>query len=157
MALQYPNVGPAPVRAVFAMGGSPESACPPDVLLRYEIAFDRQFSRALTRLLALQSKSAVRSPAPYFPEVPAGQTWKENCATAKLTQEAVENEDPLPGSDLPPQVPDPPDLRPAHPAPAENPANMNPSPSLRFEVSRCKTAGESLGAGTAVSRTGTPP
>ena len=48
MALQDPNVGPAPVRALAALRGTPESACAPELLLRYEIAFDRQFSRALT-------------------------------------------------------------------------------------------------------------
>jgi hypothetical protein len=47
MALQDPSVGPPAVRALLALRGSPESSCPPDVLLRYEIAFDRQFSRAI--------------------------------------------------------------------------------------------------------------
>ncbi len=97
IALQDANLGPASVRAVFALRASPESACPPEVLLRYEAAFDRQFSRALTRLLALRSKPAARSVAPYFPEVPSGQTWNEDSSTAKRTQEAVENEDPPPG------------------------------------------------------------
>jgi len=76
MALQDPSVGPASVRALAALRGSPESSCPPDVLLRYEIAFDRQFSRALARLLTLQSLP-VRQTAPYHPETPAGLTWKE--------------------------------------------------------------------------------
>jgi hypothetical protein len=53
MALQNVNVGPPPVLAIFALTNSPE------VLLRYEIAFDRQFSRALARLLTLQSQSAA--------------------------------------------------------------------------------------------------
>jgi hypothetical protein len=78
MALQDQNVGPASVRALLALRGSPESSCPPDVLLRYEIAFDRQFSRALTRLMALQALPTARPAAPYHPESPAGQTWKEN-------------------------------------------------------------------------------
>jgi hypothetical protein len=98
MALQDASVGPAPVRVVFALRGSPETACPPEVLLRYEIAFDRQFSRALARLLALQSKAAARPTEPYFPQAPGGQTWKNENSTAKRTQEAVENEDPLSGS-----------------------------------------------------------
>jgi hypothetical protein len=76
MALQDPSVGPPAVRALLALRGSPESSCPPDVLLRYEIAFDRQFSRALARLLTLQSLPA-RQTVPYHPETPAGQTWKE--------------------------------------------------------------------------------
>jgi len=77
MALQDPNVGPAPIRALAALRGSPDSLCPPEVLLRYEIAFDRQFSRALSRLLTLQSLPVARQPIPYHPETPAGQTWKE--------------------------------------------------------------------------------
>jgi hypothetical protein len=63
MALRDPNVGPAFVRALLALRGSPESSCPPEVVLRYEIAFDRQFSRALTRLLALQSRRTGSPPA----------------------------------------------------------------------------------------------
>ncbi len=39
MTLQDPNVGPASVRALLALRGSPESSCPPDVLLRYEVCF----------------------------------------------------------------------------------------------------------------------
>jgi hypothetical protein len=77
MALQDPNVGPASVRVIAALRGSPESSCQPEVLLRYEIAFDRQFSRALTRLLALQARPTTRQPEPYHPATPAGQTWKE--------------------------------------------------------------------------------
>ena len=89
MALQDPSVGPPSVRAILAFGGSPESSCPPEVLLRYEIAFDRQFSRALTRLLALQSRQTAFQP--YHPTSPAGQTWKdENFCTAKRTPEVVE-------------------------------------------------------------------
>src|ERR1035438_7259024 len=68
MALQDPAIGPAPVRALAALRTSPETLCSPDTLLRYEIAFDRQFSRALTRLLALQSLPTTRQPAPYHPE-----------------------------------------------------------------------------------------
>src|SRR5580698_8801891 len=89
MALQDPSVGPASVRVLAALRGSPESFCPPDVLLRYEIAFDRQFSRALTRLLALKSGGDAQ---PYHPETPAGQTWKdENVSTTKRTSEVIEN------------------------------------------------------------------
>jgi hypothetical protein len=91
MALQDPNVGPAPVRVLAALRGTPESPCPPEVLLRYEIAFDRQFSRALTRLLALQAGRANQPPQPYHPQTPDGQTWKEeNIATAKRTPELTE-------------------------------------------------------------------
>ncbi len=78
MALQDPAIGPASVRALVAFRGSPDSFCSPEVLARYEIAFDRQFSRALSRLLTLQSRPAARQSIPYHPETPAGQTWKEN-------------------------------------------------------------------------------
>ena len=71
MALQDPSAGPPSVRAAFAFRGSPESACPPEVLLRYEIAFDRQFTRALTRLMALQSQ-APRNASPYRTDSPDG-------------------------------------------------------------------------------------
>ena len=77
MALQDPSVGAAPVRVLAALRGTPESLCPPEVLLRYEIAFDRQFSRALSRLLALQSHPAAQPTQPYHPETSAGQTLKE--------------------------------------------------------------------------------
>jgi hypothetical protein len=77
MALQDPAVGPAPIRALFALRNSAENLGSPDVLLRYEIAFERQFSHALTRLLELQALPITRKVAPYHPESPAGQTWKE--------------------------------------------------------------------------------
>jgi hypothetical protein len=112
MALQDRNVGPAPVRCVLALRGSPESTCPSDVLLRYEIAFDRQFSRALARLLVLQSKPATR-PTPYFPKTSTGHTWKGDStkepgaepeekepATTKRTQETIEKQAPPPGPSL---------------------------------------------------------
>ena len=91
MALQDPNVGPAAVRALAALRGTAESSCSPELLLRYEIAFDRQFSRALTRLLALQSRKVAQPPRPYHPETPAGQTWKEEkISTAGRTPETTE-------------------------------------------------------------------
>ena len=92
MALQDPNIGPAPVRVLSALRGSPDSSCPPEVLLRYEIAFDRQFSRALTRLLALQSRPAIQHPQTYHPASQSGQTWKEeNISTANRTYQVHEN------------------------------------------------------------------
>ena len=92
MALQDPNIGPAPVRVLSALRGSPDSSCPPEVLLRYEIAFDRQFSRALTRLLALQSRLAIQHAQPYHPASQSGQTWKEeNISTANRTYQVHEN------------------------------------------------------------------
>ena len=76
MALQDPSLGPAPVRVLVALHGSPDNSCPPELLLRYEIAFDRQFSRALARLLEIQSRPAARQPIAYHPISPTGQTWQ---------------------------------------------------------------------------------
>jgi hypothetical protein len=90
MALQDPSVGPASVRALFALRGSDASACPPELLLRYDVALDRQFSRALGRLLELQARPGPSQTAPYFPAAAASSTWRENGIT-KQTQEAVEN------------------------------------------------------------------
>jgi hypothetical protein len=42
-------------RALLALLGPPHSPCQQEVLFRYEIAFERQFNRALANLLALQS------------------------------------------------------------------------------------------------------
>jgi hypothetical protein len=49
-------------RALLALLGSPASSRLPEILHRYEVAFDRQFSRALTNLLALQSLPAAGQP-----------------------------------------------------------------------------------------------
>jgi len=92
MALQDPNVGPAPVRALAALRGTPESACAPELLLRYEIAFDRQFSRALTRLLALQSRKVAQPPRPYHPDTPTGQTWKEELPLRNEPQKSLKRQ-----------------------------------------------------------------
>ncbi len=96
MALQDPRVGPAYVRVLPALRGTPETLCPPDVLLRYEIAFDRQFSRALIRLLALQSNQTNQPPQPYHPDTPSGQTWKREKIPAKRTPEVIEKINPAP-------------------------------------------------------------
>jgi hypothetical protein len=87
MLLQDPSLGPASVRVLQALAGSPENACSPELLLRYEIAFDRQFSRALSRLLALQSRPVARRPVAYHPIVPTGQTWKEEEEKTPLPDE----------------------------------------------------------------------
>jgi hypothetical protein len=92
MALQDPAVGPAPVRALLAFRGSPESLWSPDVLLRYEIAFDRQFGRALTRLFALQSLPTARQPEPYHPQSPAGQSRNEEPRKVQEEKTPLRNE-----------------------------------------------------------------
>jgi hypothetical protein len=93
MALQDPAVGPPPVRALFALRGSADSACPLELLLRYDIAFDHQFIRALSRLLVLKAKPISSQAAPYFPAAPAGQTWKPSPSSNK---EDPPNKPPLP-------------------------------------------------------------
>jgi hypothetical protein len=55
VAGQDPSVGSRSARALRAWLVSPESWRLNERLLRYELAFDRQFSRALTNLLALRS------------------------------------------------------------------------------------------------------
>ena len=57
----------SPLRAVLTLRGSPESVRTHELLLRYEIALDRQISRSLLRLHQLQdrnSKNAERSSKP---------------------------------------------------------------------------------------------
>jgi hypothetical protein len=115
MAFQNPDDGPPAVRAVLAFQNSPDSSCAADLLLRYEIAFDRQFTRALACLTTLQSKPAPHQP--YHPGAFVGHTWKDldvpntpaaqplpeetlparprQVVSAERTQEPVENPDSL--------------------------------------------------------------
>ena len=81
MALQDPALGPPAVRAVLAFNSSQDSGSP-DPLLRYEVAFDGQFTRAFARLIALQFKPAAAL-VPYHPESPSGQTWPESPVSAE--------------------------------------------------------------------------
>lgn len=71
MALQDPTVGPAPVRAVFALAGTPsanDGACRPDLALRYETALERTYHTALRRLMALRkAKCFGASTRPFEP------------------------------------------------------------------------------------------
>ena len=55
--------GPPVVRAVLALRNSPESVRTHELLLRYEIALDRQISRSLLRLQQLQDR---RTSAPHM-------------------------------------------------------------------------------------------
>jgi hypothetical protein len=72
MALQD-SVGPAPVRVLAALRGTPETLCPQSCC-------------------AMKSPSTVNSPEPYHPQFPAGHTWKqENTPPAERTPEALEN------------------------------------------------------------------
>jgi hypothetical protein len=94
-----------PLRAVISIR-SPESARTHELLLRYEIALDRQISRALLRLHQLQDRE-VR-PAE-FPE----------SAPAVRTQQPVETttQPPPPAAPIPPSRP--PQSRPMAPTPTE--------------------------------------
>ena len=66
IALQDPALGTAEVRATLAFNKS-SPTFDPDLLLRYEVAFDRQFNRALKQLLALQATVAAQPAKPYLP------------------------------------------------------------------------------------------
>ncbi len=60
-----------PLRAVLALRNSPESVRTHELLLRYEIALDRQISRALSRLHQLQDRNAkAKAPVTATPAVP---------------------------------------------------------------------------------------
>jgi hypothetical protein len=64
---------PPPLRAVLSLHNSPERVRTHELLLRYDIAFDRQISRALLRLQQLQDRNKrSEGPAEPHPE-PAAQ------------------------------------------------------------------------------------
>jgi hypothetical protein len=86
IAIQDPDTGPTSVRAMFAMRGSVDGTTRPDTLLRYEIAFDRQFKSAL-RILEARSKKRKPASEPYFPAHPSGQTWKPEACTQEQNEE----------------------------------------------------------------------
>ena len=68
-------------RALLALLGSESSTCRQEVLFRYEIAFERQFNRALANLLALQSLPSASQTAGQTPEEKkdsAQRTWALN-------------------------------------------------------------------------------
>ncbi len=74
IALQDPALGTPEVRAALAFKPSSDSL-QPELTLRYDVALDRQFSRALARLLDLQSRPAPKTSTPYFPDSLPGTTW----------------------------------------------------------------------------------
>ena len=92
IALQDPSTGPTSVRVLFALRGSAETACPPELLLRYDVSFNNQFNRALSHLLALKARRTPSQSVPFFPLL-ATHTWKET-PTANRTQEVLENTEP---------------------------------------------------------------
>jgi hypothetical protein len=91
--------------AVLALRSSPESIRSHELLLRYEVAFDRQVSRALARLQQIQEKRAARKdlappiedelPAPE-PISPQSLTHAQEITTrAKRTQQPLEKAAPV--------------------------------------------------------------
>jgi hypothetical protein len=81
IALQDPELGPSSVRAMYALRGSPDNPPRPDVLLRYEVTYDRMFKSALRHL---ESLVRHRKPpvGPYFPAHPSGHNWKDEAQGA---------------------------------------------------------------------------
>lgn len=79
MALQDPKVGPAQVRANFALAGptAHEKGCTPDLFLRYEGRYERAYYTALNRLTALRrgkSPFPVPTNRSFHPE-PSVEIW----------------------------------------------------------------------------------
>jgi hypothetical protein len=95
--------------ATLALRSSPESIRSHELLLRYEVAFDRQISRSLLRLQQIQEKRANRVSGP------------KNAVVTKRTQQPTEEVTPPP-----PPAP----TKPASPAPAAT-IPMPPAPSPR--------------------------
>jgi hypothetical protein len=76
------------LRAVQALRTSPESIRSHELMLRYEIALDRQISRALLRLQQLQDRQAKRKEELIAPQK------SENSAPAERTQQPTEEKQP---------------------------------------------------------------
>lgn len=104
------ETGSDPLRAVMALRNSPENIRTHELMLRYEIAFDRQISRALLRLQQLQERREERAsktaeqptvphpcvsdddPTPVEQPIVPPQTSES--APAKRTQQPVEKPHP---------------------------------------------------------------
>jgi hypothetical protein len=97
--------------ATLALRGSPESIRSHEVLLRYEVAFDRQISRSLLRLQHLQDRRAQRPQKakettpeqPIKDQGPGDQAPDKTAALpapksspAKRTQQPIENKNQAP-------------------------------------------------------------
>jgi hypothetical protein len=94
-----------PLRAVLSLHSSPERVRAHELLLRYDIAFDRQISRALLRLQQLQdrNKRPENSAEPH-PDPAAPPTTSEpepvtppptQSVSAKQTQQPIQNKRPV--------------------------------------------------------------
>jgi hypothetical protein len=93
-----------PLRAVLALRNSPESVRTHELLLRYEIALDRQISRTLLRLHQLQDRSAKGAPHSVLRDSNEGaksaphsvlRDSKNEVAVTERTQQPVETVAPL--------------------------------------------------------------
>ena len=85
-----------PLRAVLAWKNSADGLRTHELLLRYEIALDRQISRSLVRLQQLQAvqssgKASAEPMAPPLParKPPASETQEESASGAKHTANAT--------------------------------------------------------------------
>jgi hypothetical protein len=98
--------------ATLALRSSPESIRSHELLLRYEVAFDRQISRSIGRLQQLQEKRA---------------SGPKNNVLTKRTQQPAENvTPPPPPAPTKPATPAPAAAIPIHPAPSPRPERENP-------------------------------
>ena len=90
-----------PLRAVLALRGSPDSIRTHELLLRYEIALDRQISRALLRLHQLQDRRLQATARPGQPaeepisqptpeRKPPGSEHQKETTPAKRIQQTLE-------------------------------------------------------------------
>ena len=95
IAFQDHNTGPAAVRAVDAFAAPNAPHLP---LVRYEISFDREYARALNRLLELQRSKQTRSTRSFtpdsFPYVWKDDDSRENAISIR-TQEVIEKKEEL--------------------------------------------------------------
>ena len=84
-----------PLRAVLSLHSSPEKVRTHELLLRYDIAFDRQISRALLRLQQLQDRNkrsespAGPHPEPATPPSPLSSTGKTTTSAGECPAESV--------------------------------------------------------------------
>jgi hypothetical protein len=75
------------LRAVLALRASPECVRSHELMLRYEIAFDRQISRTLLRLQQLQERASTR-------DTQHSAAPEKQVTPAKRTQQAIETATP---------------------------------------------------------------
>ncbi len=137
IALQDSSVGPPCVRAIASFcrsgpcrsgPGYEDNSNPAELLLRYEIALDRQFTRALNRLLtlqssALQSQPAPREPAPYQPDSPGGRTFDDPDQSEMDDPDQPDPDQPENDAELPPSEAVP-------PQPAEGSRDKTRTPTI---------------------------